>query len=373
MKKNKDNKKINILLITDDVLQLSTAPSSRLFRLGQIFSEQGFGVSLMPLHNKLPLGLRSFSRKSSYLRRIYLTIKMFFDIKSSKFNAVLVRGVYIGVAALFISKFFRKSLYYDFHGLCWKEEEHKGNTLKSILFRVLEYILLSYSTIILAQTKSNKFVAHSYNNNSLFLGNGINVKDFIDEKDSNILEKYKIPSNLNLIGFIGNWENWMNVEDLLKSSEYISDSKVIIVGEGKGIEDYRKHYSEVIFTGRIPHRDAIQILHHLDVCISPHSDDIIMKYKSAVKTLEYMAAGKPMIISDVVGKEDFLEEFKNCLFYEPNNPKDLASKVMCIIKDKNLLTSMSKVNKVLSQDFSWENVVKNSGIINELNKFDNQT
>ena len=78
------------------------------------------------------------------------------------------------------------------------------------------------------------------------------------------------------------------------------------------------------------------------------------------------------LISDVVGKEDFLEEFKNCLFYEPNNPKDLASKVMCIIKDKNLLTSMSKANKVLSQDFSWENVVKNSGIINELNKFDNQ-
>ena len=169
MNKNKDNSRINILLITDDVLQLSTAPSSRLFRLAQVFSEQGFGVSLMPIHNKLPVSLRYISRKSSYLRRIYLTIKMFFDFKNSKFDVVLVRGVYIGVAALFISKFFRKSLYYDFHGLSWKEEEHKGNTLKSILFRLLEYILLSYSTIILAQTKSNKFVAHSYNNKKFLI------------------------------------------------------------------------------------------------------------------------------------------------------------------------------------------------------------
>ena len=47
-----------ILLITDDVLQLSTAPSSRLFRLGQILNQEGFEVEIMPIHNNLPFTLK---------------------------------------------------------------------------------------------------------------------------------------------------------------------------------------------------------------------------------------------------------------------------------------------------------------------------
>jgi glycosyltransferase involved in cell wall biosynthesis len=310
--KNKGNKIISkILLITDDVLQLSTAPSSRLFRLGQILNQEGFKVKIMPIHNRLPFILRGNSRKSSYLRRIFLSIQIFKQFYISKINLVYVRGVYIGLVALFFSKFFNRKLFYDFHGLSWKEEEHKGNRLNSLFFKFLEYWVLGHSSWISAQTLSNKLVAETYNKNSLFVGNGINMADFNIDSDPNLLKKYNIDSSNNLIGFIGNWENWMNVEELLDSSKFLEKSKIIIVGEGENLKQYKKKYKNVIFTGRIPHREAIGLLNFFKICISPHSKDKIMIYKSAVKTLEYMAAGKPMIVSDVIGKEDFLVDKKN--------------------------------------------------------------
>ena len=160
----------------------------------------------------------------------------------------------------------------------------------------------------------------------------------------------------------------MNIEDLLNASKYLDDEQIVIVGEGKNLEKYKVNYPQVLFLGRIIHRDVISILKEVDICVIPYTDDPILKHKSARKSLEYLAAGKPIIVTNVVGKEDFLVENNNCLLFEYKSPKDLAEKIKILLEDSDLYERMSKDNFVLAQKFTWEYLVEKSGILEVIEK-----
>ena len=88
-----------------------------------------------------------------------------------------------------------------------------------------------------------------------------------------------------------------------------------------------------------------------------------MKYKSARKTFEYLAAGKPIIVSNVVGREGFLIEGKNCITYEPENPKDLAEKIKKLLNNNELKKQMQNNNTKLAKKYSWKRNIERSGLV----------
>ena len=268
---------------------------------------------------------------------------------------------------MFISKLLRIKSFYDFHGLAWKEEEYKSNKFKSIFFRFLENICLSHYDHIVSQTETNMNLTMKFNKNCSLIENGIVSDDFSNPSKNFLLSEYNIDSKSPIVGFIGNWEHWMKIEDLLEASKYLKNVKIMVVGRGHSFDEYKRKYPNVIFTGRVRHKEALGFMSCFKVCVSPHSKDEIMIYKSAVKTFEYMAAGKPLIVSNVAGKENFLVEGVNCLFYEPENPRSLAEKVEILLSDEELMTKFSYNNKKLSKKFTWDKRVQKSGLIELLN------
>jgi glycosyltransferase involved in cell wall biosynthesis len=86
------------------------------------------------------------------------------------------------------------------------------------------------------------------------------------------------------------------------------------------------------------------------------------------KTIEYLAAGKPIIVSDIAGKDSCLKEKENMLAYQPGHPEDLARKIQQLLTDSSLYRRISQSNLRLAEEFSWERVVLNSNIINYLNE-----
>lgn len=363
-----DAKKYQLVAVTDELIKLNYAPAARLFRIGEILNQMDISTKVIPFSGDLPLALRNNNRTTKYLRRIFLFASLFSLIRHNNVNNILARGIYMGLASIILAKIFLKNSIYDFHGLRWKEMLYKDQKIKSALFYVIEIICLKHSCWVIAQTDSNRKIAQGYNKQALFLGNGIFVDEYTSVDGSKIFEKYNIRTTKPLVGFIGNWESWMRIEDLLGASEYLQSANVIVIGEGKGIKYFKERYDKVIFTGKIPHKDAIRFLSNFSVCVSPYSKDEIMLYKSAVKTIEYMAAGKPIIVSDVVGKEEFLKHGENCIFYEPENPKDLAEKIELLLADSHVRSLMGKNNYELAKDFTWEKILKRSGLIEILNK-----
>jgi glycosyltransferase involved in cell wall biosynthesis len=89
----------------------------------------------------------------------------------------------------------------------------------------------------------------------------------------------------------------------------------------------------------------------------------IKNFFSARKVKEYLAAGKPVIMPDVIGREDFLEPNKNVLLYQPGNTNDMADKIKAVLSNRDLYDNISKSNLELSKQFSWERIVERSGLL----------
>ncbi len=108
---------------------------------------------------------------------------------------------------------------------------------------------------------------------------------------------------------------------------------------------------------------ALAYLRKMDCCVSPWANEDIFLEKSARKTYEYLAAGKPIIVSNVVGKEQFLVENRNCLLYEPGNAISLLKNIEKLIDNIELSKEISYNNKELAKKFTWDRVIENSKFI----------
>ncbi len=61
----------------------------------------------------------------------------------------------------------------------------------------------------------------------------------------------------------------------------------------------------VIFTGPIAYRDLPQYMRAFDVCIVPHCMTAFVESLNPIKLWEYLAAGKPIVSTDVAGFRDY--------------------------------------------------------------------
>lgn len=358
------SQRMKILLVIEDPVSLDYAPSSRVYYVGNILSKLGIGSIVIPLEDKLHEFLKGKSRVKKNMRRVYLFFCMMSIVRKEKINFIFTRGFCICLEALILAKVLGIKIIYDFHGYVYKEEIHRGHHLRPLFTKSIENICIKFSDIIVTQKKANRERIQSLNRNILVLENGVCLEEFDNLRpQKSTLTEFMIPDSKPIVGFVGHWENWMRIEDLLMGSRYLKEVSVVVVGKGKNYDYYRDQFKNVYFVGQIPHREALALILNFDICVSPYSKDEIMAFKSSRKTLEYMAAGKALLVSDVAGREDYLKEGINCLFYRPEDPKDLANKIEILLNDYSLRKTMGQNNRALAQNFSWENKIIESGLL----------
>lgn len=74
--------------------------------------------------------------------------------------------------------------------------------------------------------------------------------------------------------------------------------------------------------------------------------------------LESMAAGVPVIGSNIQSISEIIEPNKNGLLFETGNPKDLATKISCLLMDERLLAELgTKGRETVKERFSIENTI----------------
>ncbi len=283
---------------------------------------------------------------------------------STRIDVVLTRGCHLA-PLMFLMKLCRKNIIYDFHGYAYKEETVEGRQLRAKTTKPFDWLALRLADhIITIREELRQDLPPDLQKKTLLLPNGVDLEEFIAPENQDISAKYNLPPNKKLVGFIGNWQAWIAIEDLLTSAQYLDENtKMVIIGSGQRLEEYKATYSSVLFTGRVPHRDAVGLLRRMDVCVCPYSTQLIAKNKSYRKVLEYLAAGKPIVSSNAEGREKFLKESENTLMYEAGHPEDLAEKVEAILNDERLYAKMRCNNLKLAQQFSWREVINHSGLI----------
>jgi glycosyltransferase involved in cell wall biosynthesis len=379
-----------VLLVINEKLRYNYAPTSKYLIINEELRKKGFNSTLIGRESKDKV----ISRKKNIdvilpineeiLGNIFVKIQLLFKIinlliKDKKIKKVIIRNNDPEMLVFLIPliKILKRKAVYDFSGYLYKERIIEGRIFRAIIIKPLEEISLILSDkIILLSQGLKKILSKKLKQKTIILPTGLSSSLPPKEKKTEtkrILKKYEIKNNIKIVGFIGNWEKWININDIIKCSSYLKRILFLIVGKGYKSNYY--HYKSLnkknlIFTGRVSHKEALILLKNMDVVVVPYKKDSpyssIKDTFSSMKVKESLAFSKPIIVSNIKGKEGFLKNYENCLFYKPNNAKDLSKKISLLLKDRELYKKISKNSLKLSKKFYWSILLEKSGLINYL-------
>lgn len=198
--------------------------------------------------------------------------------------------------------------------------------------------------------------------------NGVDLNKFsnsnfkFSKKDLNFNEQDKILITTSRL------EKKNGVGDIIEALQYLPGSaKLLVLGIGSLESDLKLKIKNLKLDGRIKmlgyvdHADLPKYLHISDVFIRPALSEGLGN-----SFLEAMAAGLPVIGTNVGGIPDFLKDPSNAsgqvptgLFCEVNNPKSIAEKAMILFSDSELRGKLIlNGKKLVLERYEWGIVAK---------------
>lgn len=388
---------MKLALVVDDKLNLEIPKSSRFINVALCLVREKIAVTLLGIEPDRALadleesGLKVVTipalnpNASKWRIRLFdwgiLPLVMAVRLIRINPDCVIIRGAWLGACLIPLMRLLRKTVAYDFHGYSYKEKFAVGKKWRAVFSRWQENLSLWGANMILTTNRGLKEteIPLKYHSKVLLLFNGVNMGEFRDALSGlevdNIKEQYHICPTKKVVAFVGFWQFWIKLEDLLESASHLPQAQILIIGEAQNIKQLRCKYSQpnIIFTGALTHSQTIKLLKIVDVAVAPYKESAYVAkidgfFSASRKITEYLAAGKPLVISDTKGKPVYLEMDENALFYKPGNPEDLARQVQRLIDNPALYKKISENNLKLAQEFSWENVIRNSGLMDILKR-----
>jgi len=324
-----------------------------------------FNIKQNFIHVKIPVKISTLNFLIEKVTRLIFCILTFVYLKLSNFDIIYTRDFSFLFFLSKIPRYFKikKNIFFESHKI-YHQASAKVNYNQ-------EKKSLSQADFFITNSTGTKNGLIKYFNinekNIKIIHNGVNLSVFskknIDKKY--LSDRYKIMHNEAVILYSGSFLEWKGVEYLIYSFKFLKDKnyKLFLVGGGgkekKRIEDIinKLDYREkIIIEGFIDQKELLNIMSVADIGVLPNKKTIESEeYTSPVKTFEYMAMGLPIIAAKLPSLTDLLVEYENCIFFKPENSKDLADKIILLMNDFKLRKKLSDNNLKKAKDYSWEN------------------
>jgi glycosyltransferase involved in cell wall biosynthesis len=186
---------------------------------------------------------------------------------------------------------------------------------------------------------------------------GIDTKLFKKVKN-NIRNKYKVKKDEILIGSVGGIAKIRKLDQFLHLFKEIVDKnkkiKLMFVGEGDSLQELKDLTKElnlqnnVIFTGKVPHKDIPKYMSSFDFGLCHLPNIFIYENSVPLKILEYLSCKVPVLASEIKAHNEMSKEFKSVFIYK--TAEDII----------NIITSMTNTKKKgIKEDlryYSWPKI-----------------
>jgi glycosyltransferase involved in cell wall biosynthesis len=191
--------------------------------------------------------------------------------------------------------------------------------------------------------------------------NGVSASDFspspLPSRDG------RIP----ILLYIGTLADWQGLDIVVRALPKILEQKSIrlqIVGRGRsrqrkllakqirklGIEEY------VTVQPAVPHHEIPALIAEADICVAPLglNDRNVTQGACPIKVLEYMAAGRPLLASNMPIVRELVREDVDALLFSPSDSDDLARQTISLLNDFELSKRLadSASTRALTK-FTW--------------------
>lgn len=138
--------------------------------------------------------------------------------------------------------------------------------------------------------------------------------------------------------------------------QQFSDARLIVLGAGKpekfeGLME-RLGITGVEFKGFVSHEEKARYYASCDVACVPSTGNESFGYV----VVEPMAAGKPVVASNIAGYASVMTSGKNGVLVEPRNPQALALALVRVLADRDLQQRLGATGLVDAQQYAWPRV-----------------
>lgn len=242
------------------------------------------------------------------------------------------------------------SIYHHFFEIVIRKFQHK---------KLFERLSKSYPTVSLATV--SKILADSIKKDFNFLppisvvANGHDFSSVNPKVINYNKEKFEIIyAGLNFFKIKG-------IDCLIKSL-YFLDSRFsikLIGGSEKHRKTFKFQFKELIDSGRLQivppmeHEKIEELLYNSDFGVIPLPKGNFSSYTSPLKMFEYMAIGLPIVASNVPAIQEVLSSGVNAIFFEPDNPEDLAKKIQYLLNNPELTKKVASNAYEVSKKFTY--------------------
>jgi glycosyltransferase involved in cell wall biosynthesis len=168
-----------------------------------------------------------------------------------------------------------------------------------------------------------------------------------------------------LLAYVGVMGTQDGVENTLYALHHLvyergrQDVSLVLVGDGDCVSSLRALVHDlrlkgfVHFAGWVDPEDVPRYLSAADVGLVPDPQNGMNELCTMVKTMEYMAVGKPIVAFDLAETRFTAQEA--ALYAVPNQVEDFAQKIATLLDDEDARLRMGTFGrKRISEELSWE-------------------
>ncbi len=163
--------------------------------------------------------------------------------------------------------------------------------------------------------------------------------------------------------FVGRLEKRKGLKFLLRAWPMVlerqPDARLVVVGRGRPLEGYRRFArrqgwsaDDVVFAGYVPGEDLPRYYQSCALFCAPNTG----QESFGIVLLEAMAAGAPIVASDIPGFQDVVSSGLQGFLVEPRNPGAIADALCRLLGNPELRATMRRAGQETAQAYDWPRV-----------------
>jgi glycosyltransferase involved in cell wall biosynthesis len=308
----------------------------------------------------------------SILGQIKFQYGLFKLLKNRKYDVIHAKNPFSSVLPAILNRNEGKVIY-DVRGLWIDFGVHAETIPKNIAYFLSKIDML-------CMRKADKVIAISYELKNILIKRGLNqekidviIGDGVDSDKIKYLKKKDMREFLGIegqiIGYVGSIGSSRHSERIIEAfkivHEKINSTKLVLVGPCK--EDDLKYLkkivnengleNEVLFTGFIPHDEALSIMKAFDIAVSYHDENLpIYNVAIPTKILEYLASGCSIVTTDHKMYQNLLTHKKDG-YFTAQDPKSFGEGIIYLLENEEISKNISKNTLTTAEKLSFKKVV----------------
>jgi glycosyltransferase involved in cell wall biosynthesis len=333
-----------------------SAYTHRLLKLSECLKQRSIGCDLFFMADHFPLDKETTA--SLFLPFRLATLK--------KYDFIHCGAQEVGQALFFCRPFLQRLTILDMHGdvvaqSALANEIHSSGRRQSASLRVklIDRMALACADHILTVSthQTNTLLQAGYPSHRVTLiRNGVDLEQF---------RELQVPVQPEFtFGYIGEFQTWQGVENLIAALERLKDRDIRtrIIGFREEDQEIRKAFqsrlgSRVELIDRTDRKTMIEMVKSISILLIPRIAHRAIWHAFPTKFAEYAAMGRPIMVNDVDETADFVRKYQ-CGFVSRPHARDMADTMMQAAETPhNILDQMgNRARKMAEEHFSWDRI-----------------